>query len=202
MVSIALLKDKYNKLIENPKEDFIKQVDYIYKEFDRTNKDISKPLLVYGSNNRNACVYALGVNYSLKIGKALDYVIVSAPHFINQHFLSEEHRDMELYHKMYYTDLLVLTLSQFDYKNQYLESMLIDLVETRYSEGRATIVYFDTGGVGGYKNSTLAVNQYLQKKQEPLDIVKVLQADSFSKPNTSKSSKTKEKTTKGGVRFF
>lgn len=199
MISKELLKYKYGKLIEQPIEEFIKEATFIQTQFKDTNLNVDRPLLIYGNNNRNACVYSLGVNYSILNKKVLDYTIITAPHFINQHFLSEEHRDMELYQNMYYTDLLFITISQLDYKHQYLESLLIDLIETRLTSNKLTHIYFETNGSKKNNASYMTLFNYLTNKQLALDITATTKPSSFSKP-TQKASK--ETTTKGGVKFF
>jgi hypothetical protein len=166
MISKELLKNKYNKLIRSNKEEFIKEADSIIKTLSSANIDVYKPLLVHGSNNRDEFMYAAGVYYSLKKKRIQDYLIVTALHYIEQHFLEANQKDMELYNRMYSTDILVVTVNDTDTRGgTYADALLVNLIETRELDNKITIVYAENVGL-----EYPVVTKYLTTKQPPLSL--------------------------------
>lgn len=180
MVNLTLLKNKYNGLVSSDKDNFIKKANKIYETLKNLKVDPLKPLLINGNNNRDECMYAVGVDYSIKLGRVLNYNVITMIHFINQHFLEEEHRDMELYHSMYNTDILVITLNNYDSRGgAYSETTLIDLIETRSLAKKSTVIYAENIG-----NSMPVLSTYLNKYQV---ITAGNAGDTFSKASSTKN---------------
>lgn len=143
MLNKYLLADKYNIFVnKDNKEKFISEVSDI-----RHNLSLSSlketPLLIYSKNKRNALYYTLGLHYSLKKQRILDFAVITGQSLINQHFLTEANRDNKLYTAINYADITFISLSQYDYSSEYLESLIIDLVEFRKNNNTLTVISYD-----------------------------------------------------------
>lgn len=172
MLNKVILKDKFEKLIVGSTEAFANKVSKVEEFIKRSKLSGKDSLLIYGSDSRNAIYYTLGVYYSLRNNRVLDYVVSTGQHFINQHFLESTDKDKVLYNQMYYSDLLFISLSQFDYTSDYLESLLIDLVETRSNNQKYTIIYFDVLDSKDYLRTTIKLNNYFDSNHLTLDMTK------------------------------
>lgn len=137
-----LLNEKYKNLILPDKGKFIEEVNFIKSKINFNNLQ-SIPLLVYGENKRHALYYTLCMFFSLKHDRVLDYSIITGQSIITQHFLSETNRDNDLIESINYADITFISLSQFDYTNEYLESLIIDLIEFRKNYNKITIISYD-----------------------------------------------------------
>lgn len=167
-----MLADKYSRLINTTAEAFREEATKIRnaKQINNINFPINKPVLVYNKGNKNVLYYLLGIHYSLQKDRVLDYVITTGQNFINQHFLTEDNKDLELHDKLYYADIAYITLTQFDYTSEYLESLIIDLVETRTTRGLNTVVYYDVLDTKNYLNTTSKLYNYFNSMYKTLDL--------------------------------
>lgn len=142
MINIKMLSDKLKKLVPDNVEQFKAELKQI--ESDIKYESIGNmPILIYSKNRRNAICYTLSYYLSIKKDKLVDYVIVSGQNLINQHFMSEENKDLELYNAMYYNDVCFVYLSQYDYVNEYLENLIMSLVDFRTQQNKITIIIYD-----------------------------------------------------------
>jgi len=181
MLNTKLLANKYKSLIQKNKKDFITELSFI-KENINFNKLLDKPILCYSQNRRNALYYLLAYYFSLKRNKVLTYVVITGQSFIDQHFMNEK-KDNELLAKVNYSDILFISLSEFDYTNQYLEALLINLVQSRTDKNLITIISYDVlnSGKSSYLSYTKNLNAYfVSNKFQIIDIVSKSLAESFS----------------------
>lgn len=142
MLNKVLLNNKYSNFISDNKSKFIEEVDELKSMIDFSSIK-NKSLLVYNKNKRNQLIYLFSIYNSLLKDRILDYTVITGQSLINQHFLSESMRDNNLYDGLHYDDLAFIILSQFDYTSEYLESLIIDLIEFRSNMGKITIVLYD-----------------------------------------------------------
>lgn len=192
MINLNLLSSKYNSLINSSKENFLVETNKMKELLTKAKVNFNKPLLVYNNNNKNAFYYIYSIMCSLHKDRVLDYVITTGQHFINQHFLDNVDKDKELYNKIYFDDILFISLSQYDYTSEYLESLLIDLVETRITNNKVTIIYYDILDSKNYLSTTRRLFDYFNKTHEILDL---------TSPNIV-TPKNKQTTSKTKVDFF
>lgn len=154
----VLLNDKYKNLIPPNKEKFIDDVNAVKETIDFSNiQDL--PILIYSKNKRNALYYTLCMYFSLKKEAILGYSVITGQSLIDQKFMSEENRDMKLSEAVHYSDISFISLSQYDYTNQFLESLIIDLVEFRRNINKITIISYDI--LDSTKSSYIAFTQKL-----------------------------------------
>lgn len=143
MLNKYLLAEKYNVLIgAQDKESFIKDVNFM-REVLNLKKLKKLPTLIYSKNKRNALYYTLCIHLSLIEDKILDYTVITGQSLINQHFLTDKNKDIQLHNNLHYTDITFISLSQYDYTSEYLESLIIDLVEFRNTQNKITIISYD-----------------------------------------------------------
>ena len=88
----------------------------------------------------------------------MDYAVITGQSLINQHFADTGDKDKDLFEKLYYTDVAFISLSEYDYTSEYLESLIIELINFRKNANRVTIVIYDILG-----------NQVNKKKVENLE---------------------------------
>lgn len=138
----VLLNDKYKNLIPPDIEKFIEDVNDIKNKINFNNL-LDLPILIYSKNKRNALYYTLCMLFSLRKEAVLSYAVITGQTLINQHFLSEENRDIKLSDSIYYSDITFISLSQYDYSSEYLEALIIDLVEFRRNNSKITIISYD-----------------------------------------------------------
>jgi hypothetical protein len=142
MLNKDLLKSKYKDFILENKEKFVEEVNFLKSKIN-LEKLTNEPLLIYSQNKRNALYYVLSLYYSLKEDRMLTYAVITGQTLINQHFASEQQRDAELYNSVYYADISFISLSQYDYTSEYLESQIIDLISFRKQNKKLTIISYD-----------------------------------------------------------
>lgn len=136
-----ILADKYSKLVGFDKERFKSDVKEVTNKLNKVNvPDIS---MIYSKGKRDAIFYSICIRLALRSNRLLDYTVVTGQTFMNQHFLNGE-RDMELYDSVMYGDITFISLSQADYTGEFLESLLIDLVEFRKGLQKPTFIIYDT----------------------------------------------------------
>lgn len=195
MLNKFILADKFKPLITGPRDKFVKKADQVRSIIFNNNLSDVKAILLYGSDTREPVYYVFGIYYSLLKDRVLDYAITTGQHFINQHFLTEATRDLDLYGKIYSSDLLFISLSQFDYTSDYLESLLIDLVDTRSTNNKITIIHYDILDTKNYMHTTKKLSDYFLSNHIVIDLTKQ------SKPN-QQTSNTKAQTKKASERFI
>ena len=159
-MNIDSLKDKYKDLTLENKEKFKTELSHIYDklQFNKLNKS---PMLIYSKNKRNALYYALCLNYAIKAERLLSYAVVTGQTLNNQHFATPETKDKELHERIFYSDITFISLSQYDYTNEYLESQIIDLIEFRRANKNLTIVSYDVmTSTQNYINMTKKLHAY------------------------------------------
>lgn len=200
MLNKIILADKFSKLIVGPKDKFVEKVGQIRDVICRNKIDDTRSVLLFGTDNRESIYYTFGVYYSLLAQRVLDYAVTTGQHFINQHFLSEENKDLELYRKIYSSDILFISLSQYDYTSDYLESLLIDLVDTRSINKKPTIIYYDTLSNKNYITTTKKLSDYFIANHLVIDLTK--QPTTPSTTTSGQPTTKTNKTTKAGKRFI
>ena len=142
MLTLDRIKLKYSNLIEdNPS--FLGIVDEVKSKIDFSKLSATSPLLVYSRNNKNAIYFVLCTYLSFMSDKLLDYVITTGQIYVDHHFMTSD-KNFFLYYNIQHSDITIIALSQFDYTSEYLESLLIDLVENRKLRNKLTIIYYDT----------------------------------------------------------
>lgn len=178
-----MLSDKLKLLINTPTDMFLSEANKVKesKKINIISFPLGKPVLVYNKGNKNVIFYLLGLHYSLHKGKVLDYVITTGQNFINQHFLTEQNRDIELHNKLQYSDIAFIALTQFDYTSEYLESLIIDLAETRAIRGLETIVYYDVLDTKNYLNTTSKLYNYFNASHKTNDLTTTVKSAVTSK---------------------
>jgi hypothetical protein len=137
-----ILINKYKDLVSFNKNDFINDVNF-FKNKLNLNSFTTAPVLIYNRNKRNALYYTLCIYYSLKDNRVLDYSVITGQTLINQHFMTEESRDPNVYNAAFYSDITFISLSQFDYTSEYLRKSDIDLVEFRNINKKITVISYD-----------------------------------------------------------
>lgn len=165
MLNKNLLTNKYINFIGTDKDKFLSECNDI-KQSINLNALSDKPMLIYSKNKRNAIYFILSLHYALKYDRLLDYTVITGQSLIDQHFLSEHARDNELYNGIHYDDLAFISLSQFDYTSEYLESLIINLVESRTIDKKITIISYDVMEANsGYLNFTKKLNAYFNSNE-------------------------------------
>lgn len=193
MLSKELIKEKFKDFIPEDKEKFKRELAEMKDKINLAKLN-TKPLLVYSQNKRNALYYILSVFYSLKNEKLLNYVISTGQTLINQHFATSAERDQAFYHEIYYSDILFLSLSQYDYTSEYLESLIIDLVEFRKEAKRLTIISYDVMSSGQqYVNLTKKLHAYFVSNEFQIIDLAMSKSTPFDKGSSVTITKTEEK---------
>lgn len=192
MINKNLFNERYEAFI--PKGDtqtFIKDLDKIKTSLNFELINTLKPLLIYSINKRNEIYYLLGFNYSLQKRKVLNYTVITGATFTRQHFADAD-KDMELHDNIYYGDLLFISLSQNDYMSEYMENLLIDLIEFRNNRNKLTVITYDV--VNSAKNHIVQTKKlndhFASSKYSIIDTITNKSAI------TSKHSETTQKTVK------
>lgn len=134
------LELKYEKL---KSINYDKYVDTLLK-IDFSSLDYKRPILVYSDIDKSAIYFTFCIYMALKENRLLDYNIITGQSLINQHFMNEN-KDYELYNRLYYGDITFISLSSFDYTSEYLESLIIELVEFRNNLNKTTIITYELG---------------------------------------------------------
>lgn len=165
MLNKDSLKAKYKDFVLEDKEKFIEETKFIHSKLNLKALHES-PLLIYSQNRRNALYYILSLHYSLKKERILDYAVITGQTLINQHFMKDENRDTQLYNNVFYADLTFISLSQYDYTNEYLESQIIDLIEFRNMNKKLTVISYDIMNSGqNYIHLTKKLHTYFLSSQ-------------------------------------
>lgn len=143
MLNKYLLADKYKILIgQQDKEEFTREVEVI-----RSSIDFSKlktgPLLIFGNDIKNALYYTLGIFYSVKDDKILDFIETKGQTITTQHFMEME-KDFGFANDLYYTDLAFIELSSVDNLSEYLEKLVIEITDFRRIRGKTTVIFVNT----------------------------------------------------------
>lgn len=141
-LSITQLSNKYTALVSGDKFKFLEELKLAKSLLD-PHAIAYAPALIYSSGIRNAICYYLGTYFSLKMNEILDYVVITGRQFVDQIFLPSDIRDHQLVDRVFNTGITFIILSQFDYNNQFLESTLIDLIESRTLDKKATIILYE-----------------------------------------------------------
>lgn len=165
-MNLDLVKDKYKAFVSKDKDKFIEELSLI-KKHDKSFTNNDMPVLIYSKNHRNALYYFLCVKYSLEADRILDYAVTTGQTYIDQHFMNDD-KDKSLYDSLRYSDISFISLSQFDYTNQYLENLLIELVEFRKAQGRITIISFDIIDSFTYEKTTAKLYNYFVSNNYPI----------------------------------
>jgi hypothetical protein len=160
-----ILTNKYKNLVLDNKEKFLKDIAYIKSLLLFDNISFN-PLLIYSNNKRNALYYVLSMFFSLKKDRVLDYAVITGQTLIDQHFASEKQRDHELYNAIYYSDISFISLSQYDYTGEFLESQLINLIEFRQQRKKITVVSYDVmDSLRSYAGLTKKLHSYFASNE-------------------------------------
>lgn len=150
MINKETLTKKLDYLVPNNKEQFKVDLSIIKKLLIDNKPNYKKPLLVHSTINKNAIFYMVTVYFSLQADKILNFLITTGQNIITQHFLDNENKDMDFNSRLYYDDILFISISQVDYTSNYLESIIIDLIETRQFNNKATVIVYDSLDMASY----------------------------------------------------
>lgn len=153
MISKEMLYSRYKPLVTH--EGFFKDIEGLSVDLGDIN--FNNPVLIYSNSKRNVLIYLLLVYLSVKNNRLMDYAVITGQSLINQHFADIGDKDKDLFEKLYYTDVAFISLSEYDYTSEYLESLIIELINFRKNANRVTIVIYDILG-----------NQVNKKKVENL----------------------------------
>lgn len=153
MISKEMLYSRYKPLVTH--EGFFKDIEGLSVDLGVIN--FNNPVLIYSNSKRNVLIYLLLVYLSVKNNRLMDYAVITGQSLINQHFADIGDKDKDLFEKLYYTDVAFISLSEYDYTSEYLESLIIELINFRKNANRVTIVIYDILG-----------NQVNKKKVENL----------------------------------
>lgn len=153
MISKEMLYSRYKPLVTH--EGFFKDIEGLPVDLGVIN--FNNPVLIYNNSKRNVLIYLLLVYLSVKNNRLMDYAVITGQSLINQHFADIGDKDKDLFEKLYYTDVAFISLSEYDYTSEYLESLIIELINFRKNANRVTIVIYDILG-----------NQVNKKKVENL----------------------------------
>jgi len=165
-MNIDLLKAKYKKLVPLDIPKFHMELSYVRDKLGSVS--INKmPMLIYSKNKRNALYYYLCIKHSIAEDRLLDYAITTGQTYIDQHFMNDD-KDKTLYESLRYSDIAFISLSSFDYTNQYLESLLIELIEFRKNYDKVTIITFDIIDAFSYERMTAKLHNYFSSSSYPI----------------------------------
>lgn len=154
MISKEMLYSRYKPLVTH--EGFFKDIEGLSVDLGVIN--FNNPVLIYSNSKRNVLIYLLLVYLSVKNNRLMDYAVITGQSLINQHFADIGDKDKDLFEKLYYTDVAFISLSEYDYTSEYLESLIVELINFRKNANRVTIVIYDILG-----------NQVNKKKVENLE---------------------------------
>lgn len=144
MINKETLKMKLSHLVPTNTELFKADLEKIRKNLISNSPEYGSPLLVYCTINKSAVYYMTVVYYSLQVDRILDFTVTTAGNISTQHFLDNESKDKDFHSNLYYDDLVFITVSELEYTSQYLEALIVDLVETRANAGKTTVVVYDS----------------------------------------------------------
>lgn len=191
------LAKKLEQLVPTDKEQFKLDLERLKAILVEAKPSYKKPLLIHSTMSKSAVFYMIVTYFSLQAGKILDYVITTGQNIITQHFLDNENKDMDFNSKLYYDDILFISISQIDYTSDYLESLIVDLIETRQFNGKATVIVYDLMEMPAYLSK---LSNYFNSNDSL--IIKINGQKTIGKA-VSKKVGTKEDTKdKSKVRFF
>jgi hypothetical protein len=180
-----MLNKKYKDIISYDKEQFVRDVNKA-KAGLNLNDLGEAPLLVYTDNKRQAIFYTLCMYHALRTQRILDYSIQSGRFIVDQAFKTVENRDMKMYDEAYYNDILFITLTQYDLTNDYINSILLDLVEFRTNQHKVTVVLYDIMDMQAapYRKATAPFLAYFNSREYNIRDLRNPNAlaDAFSKP--------------------
>jgi len=186
MLNANRLSEALRKLVYDNKEQFKTELASVTEDLDL---DVVKqgPLMIYTRNRRNAIYYAITAYLSIKADKILEFASISGQNLISQYFLTEETRDKELWDSIYYDDITFIYLSQYDYTNDFLENLIMSLIDFRTQMKKATVVLFDIQSEPATNTATMAKKLYTYFKSNgynTIDITKkvIAQPSTASKP--------------------
>lgn len=166
MLNINILREKYSKFVPVDNVDnFIKDTETIKNSKHIKNLKHYIPALVYEVNKRDALFFTLGIMFSLEKGRVLDYTVITGQTFSREHFADKGDKDIELNNLIYSNDILFISLSEFDYTTQYLESLIVDLIEFRKDRNLITVIHFDIVNNNNYANTTKILKQYFESNK-------------------------------------
>lgn len=161
-MNIDIFKSKYNKLVpETSKEDFLRDIEAIKEELSTKVVNYKVPLLIYADNRRNAIFYMTALVASISANRVMDYTIVTGQTISREHFANSA-KDLELEALIYNNDILFISLSQFDYTSQYVESLIIDIIEYRKDRGLITIIHYDIIGSADFLTTTNILHTFFK----------------------------------------
>jgi hypothetical protein len=171
-LDIKFLKDKYKSLVYSDKEKFLEELKFVRDSADFT-KIPAEPILIYSVGKKRAFYYALCFHFSLLKKKVLDYSLITSRQYLDQHFLDRADRD-SLYKEALSTELSFISLSANDNTNDYMEQLLIDLVENRFYKNDVTVIFIDMseGAIEVkkldryFRNNSFAVLDLTKKAQD------------------------------------
>jgi len=144
MLNIDLLKRKYKRLVTFDENKFTNELDLHSKRLAGV-KDFNsyKSLIIYNHLNKNTLIYYLCFYYSLLDEKIKDFEAITGQNLIDEYFADKD-RDLELSTNLRYTDILFIIVDQLDYKHDYLETLVKNLVDFRTSQGLRTVLLYQT----------------------------------------------------------
>jgi len=161
-----LLQKKYNNLINCNKELFVQQASISSSRLAPYLEilDDYEILLIYENGNRNALIYMLSIYYSLNKNEVLDYQVVLSQTLIDEYFADKD-RDVELSELSKYTDLLYIIISEADYKHDYLDTIVKNLIEQRSINKKKTIIIYETvNDFSQGRDNILTIKNLVEKK--------------------------------------
>lgn len=191
------LAHKLETLVPTNKERFKADSEAIRQVLIKEKPEYRKPLLIHSTAPKPAVFYMITIYFSLQQNKILDYLITTGQNIITQHFLDNENRDMSYYSRLYHDDILFITISRADYTSDYLESLIVDLVETRSYSGKSTVVIYDSQDMANFLQKLFSYFKSIESN--------TLQLTSSTTKVVDDNTKGKAKPTRvknGGVDFF
>lgn len=183
MINAIRLSDALKKLVYDDKELFKKEVSAVSSEL--ITEDLKPgPLFIYTRNRRNAIYYVLLSYLSVKADRILEFSAISGQNLITQYFLSEEAKDKELYSALYYSDIAFIYLSQYDYTNEFLENLVMSLIDFRNNQNKTTVVIFDIQSEPAVNTATMAKKLYTYFKSNDYKIADITKQAKVDKSST------------------
>lgn len=169
-INLVTLKSKYKDLIPSSanQEVFLKDLQDLKTKLGPLLSN-HKNAFIISKNKRNALFYYLCLYYSLVENKILDKTVITGQTYIDQHFMNEE-KDKTLYEEVRYNDIAFVSLSQYDYTNQYLENLIIELIEFRNNNNKITIISYDVVDLTNtqYLNQIAKLTTYFNNNKFPI----------------------------------
>lgn len=189
-LNMRVLNERYKNLIPvNNLDVFANNINNIKKRLDLDLINTLKPVLIYTRNALNELMYLMSVNYSLQKTRVLNHIVVSGQTLTRQNFADGD-KDRELHEDTYYEEVLYITLSQTDSLSEYMENILIDLIDFRQRNRKQTVIIYDV--MQGVKPTTQTkrLEDFMKSRQYIIqDTISVVTTHSATNQNTTATSR-------------